>query len=95
MDSKSKVEKKKNKFEKYILLFNKKIISLTNQLEFLFKNKYIVQECYIEKMYLLNEIYIKINNFNNINDKKKNFKNIFNDIVNDINKSLENNNTQY
>ena len=63
--------KKKNKFDKYILLFNKKITSLTNQLEFLFKNKYIIQECYIEKMHLLNELCIKINNLENINDKKK------------------------
>jgi ATP-dependent Lon protease len=90
MDNKNKMEKKKNKFDKYILFFNKKITSLTNQLDFLFKNKYIVQECYIEKMYLLNEIYIKINNFENINinDKKKN-KNYINDIINEINKSLE------
>lgn len=62
--------RKKNKFDKYILLFNKKITSLNNQIDFLFKNKYIVQECYIEKMYLLNEIYIKVNSFKNINDKK-------------------------
>jgi endopeptidase La len=89
MDNKNKIEKKKNKYDKYILLFNKKIISLTNQLEFLFKNKYIVQECYIEKMYLLNEIYIKVNNIETVVDKKKNSKNILNDILNDINKSLE------
>jgi ATP-dependent Lon protease len=89
MDNKTKIEKKKNKFDKYILLFNKKITSLTNQLDFLFKNKYIVQECYIEKMYLLNEIYIKVNNFENINDKKKNFKNIINDTIIEINRSLE------
>ena len=80
--------KKKNKFDKYILLFNKKITSLTNQLEFLFKNKYIIQECYIEKMHLLNELCIKINNLENINDKKKN-KNILNDTINDINKLFE------
>ena len=88
MDNKTKIEKKKNKFDKYILLFNKKITSLNNQIDFLFKNKYIVQECYIEKMYLLNEIYIKVNSFKNINDKK-NFKNIINNTIVEINKSLE------
>jgi endopeptidase La len=38
-------------------------------------------------MYLLNELYIKINNIENINDKKN--KNIINDIINEVNKSLE------
>jgi len=84
MDNKNKIDKRKSKFDKSILLYNKKITSLVNQLEFLFKNKYIVQECYIEKMNLLNELYNKIINIENINDKKKNHKNIINESLEKI-----------
>ena len=82
-------DKKKSKFYKNVLLFNKKLTSLTIQIEFLFKNKYITQENYIEKMYLLNEVHTKINNIEIINDKIKNYKNLINDLIEDINKSLE------
>lgn len=41
---------------KNVLLFYKKITSIEFQLDFLFKNKYILHEDYIEKMYLLNDI---------------------------------------
>ena len=82
-------DKKKSKFLKHVLLFYKKLTSLTTQIDFLFKNKYITQELYIEKMYLLNETQTKINNLELFNDKKKNSKNLFNELINNINNSLE------
>ena len=82
-------DKKKSKFLKNVLLFYKKLTSLTTQIDFLFKNKYITQELYIEKMYLLNETQTKINNLEVFNDKKKNSKNLFNELINNINNSLE------
>jgi len=55
--------RKKNKYYKIILSFHKKISTLSNHLEFLFKNKFILQEFYIEKMMLLNEINLRIISF--------------------------------
>ena len=83
------LNKKKNKMSKIIVLFYKKITDFLNQLDFLLKNKFIIQDFYIEKMYLLNDIQNKINILDSFNDKKKNNKNVVENLNNDINESLE------
>ena len=83
------LNKKKNKMSKIIVLFYKKITYFLNQLDFLLKNKFIIQDFYIEKMYLLNDIQNKINILDSFNDKKKNNKNLVENLNDDINESLE------
>ena len=78
MDNKSLVlidKNKKNKYQKVLSIFYKKITDLSNHIDYLFKNKYISQEYYIEKMYIFSDIQNKINILeSNINDKKNNKK---------------------
>ena len=81
--------KKKSKINKLFVLYYKKLTFLLNQLDFLLKNKFILQEFYIEKMYLLNEIQNKIKNLESFTDKKKINKNIIDNLNKDINESLE------
>ena len=80
--------KKKNKYYKIVLLFYKKLSTLSNHLDFLFKNKFILQDSYIEKMHLLNDIQNKIVNLELINEKKKS-KNIIENLIIDIQNSLQ------
>ena len=63
--------KKNSKFSKIILNLYNKLTSITNHLDFLFKNKLIDQDLYIENMYSLNDIYTKIYNLEDISSKKK------------------------
>lgn len=44
------------------------------QIDYLFKNKFIYHEFYMDKMDLLNNIHIKINNYEELIDKKKQIK---------------------
>ena len=83
------MDKKKNKINKIVQSYYKKVTFLLNQLDFLLKNKFILQDFYIEKMYLLNEIQNKISNLDLFNDKKKINKSIIENLNNDINESLE------
>ena len=80
--------KKNNKMYKLTLLFSKKIISLINHLDFLFKSKYILQDFYIQKMHILNEIKNKILNLEILINKKKQNKNGINNLIDDINESI-------
>ena len=87
--SKSKVNKKKDKYFKNTVLINKKISFISNQIEFLFKNKFIVQESYIEQMYLLNDIYNKHKIIDkSINDDDFNYK-IIDHQINELNQLLQ------
>jgi ATP-dependent Lon protease len=81
-ESKSINSKKIDKNIKMVSDFLKKISSLINHIDFLFKNKFIQKEIYIENMYLLNEIYNKIININKL--KQKVIDNIFIDINNSL-----------
>jgi endopeptidase La len=87
--SKVKNNKKKDKYIKNLLLISKKISSLINQVEFLFKNKFIIQESYIEYMFLLNETYNKYlfidKSFDNIDINYK----IIDNYINELNLSLQ------
>ena len=51
---------KKKKYLKILNTFFKNLTNLSNQLENLFKNKYIEQEFYIEKMYALSDLNNKL-----------------------------------
>jgi len=66
-----------NKKKKYLTILNnffKNLTNLSNHLEFLFKNKYVDQEFYIEKMYALNDLNNKISILENSLNKKNNKK---------------------
>ena len=80
--------KKNNKMCKVAQVFSKKIISLINHLDYLFKNKYIIQDFYVQKMHILNEIKNKILNLEIVNNKKKQNKNIINNLIDDINDAI-------
>jgi ATP-dependent Lon protease len=84
MDSKNDNVKKKNKFFKITLSLYKKLTIFINHIEFLFKNKLITHDFYVEKMYILNEIQTKINNFEVFIDKKRNSKNIIDNLLSEI-----------
>ena len=92
MDNKSLVlidKNKKNKYQKVLSIFYKKITDLSNHIDYLFKNKYISQEYYIEKMYIFSDIQNKINILeSNINDKKNN-KKFIDTFIEEINDLLE------
>ena len=83
--------KKKNKNSKSSLITSlyKKISYLMIQIDFLFKNKFIYHEFYMDKMDLLNNIHIKINNYEELIDKKKTNKINLDNLLNDINLSFE------
>ena len=83
--------KKNSKFSKIILNLYNKLTSITNHLDFLFKNKLIDQDLYIENMYSLNDIYTKIYNLEDISSKKKLNKNESDDLLNEIYKNFEKN----
>jgi len=85
MEIKNEGVKKKNKFFKTALFLYKKLTLFINHTEYLFKNKYITHEFYIEKMYILNEIQSKINNFELFIEKKRNNKSIIDNLLNEIN----------
>jgi ATP-dependent Lon protease len=65
---------KKNKFQKILTNFFKNLTNLSNHLEFLFKNKYIEQDFFVEKMYALNELNYKLSVLEDNIDKKNNKK---------------------
>ena len=89
MDNNTNNMKKKNKYFKYILVFYKKLSLFINHLEYLFKNKFITQEFYIEKMYVLNEIQSKINNFETFIEKKRLIKTVIENLLSEINDYFE------
>jgi len=79
--------------KKYFIILNnffKNLTHLTNHLENLFKNKYINQEFYIEKMYALNDLNYKLTTLeNSINSTKKNNKKFIDEFIIDINDYFE------
>ena len=81
-ESKSINSKKIDKNIKIVADFLKKISLLINHIDFLFKNKFIQKEIYIENMYLLNEIYSKTINIMDL--KQRVIDNIFIDITNSL-----------
>lgn len=88
-DFKINITKKKNKNFKFIVSLYKKLSNLINQLDFLFKNKFIFQDFYIDSMQSLNDIYTKIYNYEELTDKKRVNKISVDNLLNDINLSLE------
>ncbi len=80
------VVRKKNK---NIIIFFKKITLLNNQLENLFRHKYVNQDTYIEYMQNLNEIQDKILELETITLKKRPSKIMIENYVEEINKDLE------
>ena len=79
--------------KKYFIILNnffKNLTYLTNHLENLFKNKYINQEFYIEKMYALSDLNYKLTTLeNSINSPKKNNKKFIDEFIVDINEYFE------
>lgn len=80
---------KKCKKNKNIVNFTKNLVFLLEHIDYLIKNKLITQEIYIQKMYFLNEIQIKIKNLDLYINKKKYNKEITNTLVNDIYKLFQ------
>ena len=81
--------KKNKKYHKYIVYFYKKLSCMMNHVDFLFKNKFIIQEFYIEKMYLLDEIKHKILNLESLIEKKKIIKVFIENFLKEINNLFE------
>ena len=81
--NKNKSNKKNNKVLKLQPVLFKKTSILTNHNEFLFKNKFINKEQYIENMDILNNIYNKIHIISNIKQK------MYESIIIEINNSLK------
>ena len=68
---------KKNKYSKIIVNLYKKLKIFTDHIEYLFINKFINHNLYLENMYILNELYSKISNLDYHNNNiKKNIKDI-------------------
>jgi len=80
----------RKKFCKIVFLYFRKVTLINNQIEFLFRNKCVVQDLYIQYMQNLNEINNKIVELENIILKKKQSKIIIENYIKDINTSLEN-----
>ncbi len=77
MSLKTKNNSGNNKKKKYLTILNnffKNLTNMSNHLEDLFKNKYIEQEFYIEKMYALNDLNNKISILEKSLNKKNNKK---------------------
>ena len=83
--------KKNSKISKLCILLYNKLTLITNHLDYLFKNKLIDQDSYIENMYILNDIYNKINNLEDVSSKKKLNKTELDDLLNEIYKIFEKN----
>jgi endopeptidase La len=80
---------KKNKIYKCVLLYFDKITLLNDHLNNMFKNKFIVQEFYIENMYILNDLHNKISNLESLSLKKKITKSVIDNLIKKINDELE------
>ena len=80
---------KKNKFTKIINNFYKKISFNVNHYDYLFKNKFIVQEIYISSIITLEDINKKINNLQEITNKKKVNKNNIDNLIIEIYQDFE------
>jgi len=90
MDKKKDIDiKKKGKSIKFINFIFKKIVSLISHIEFLFINKFIIQESYIEYMHLLNEVQSKIISLEIFMNKKKLEKDIISNLIIEINSYIE------
>ena len=77
MSLKTKNNSGNNKKKKYLTILNnffRNLTNMSNHLEDLFKNKYIEQEFYIEKMYALNDLNNKISILEKSLNKKNNKK---------------------
>lgn len=84
-------KKKNNKYHKSVFSFYKKITLLNNHLEFLFKNKFMMQEIYMDKMLILNDIQNKITSLEELTLKKRQNKSNIEDLTKEINDDLEKN----
>ena len=80
----------KKKFCKIIFLFFRKVTLLTNQLEYLFRVKCVVQDTYIQYMQNLSDIQDKIIELENLTLKKRPSKSVIENCIKSINTSLEN-----
>jgi ATP-dependent Lon protease len=92
MDNKSLVlqdKNKKGKYQKILNIFYKKINYLSNHIDYLYKNKYILQDFYVEKMYIFSNIQNKINILENNIKNKKNNKKFIDNFIEEINDLLE------
>ena len=92
MDNKSLIlfdKNKKNKYQKILTIFYSKITHLTNHIDYLFKNKYIIQDFYIEKMYIFSDIQNKINILEKSMEEKKNNKKFIDKFIEEINDLIE------
>ena len=90
MDKKKDIDtKRKGKSIKFINFIFKKILSLISHIDFLFINKFIIQESYIEYMHLLNEVQSKITSLEIFMSKKKIEKDIISNLIVEINSYIE------
>lgn len=85
-----KIDKRKNKYNKQIVIFFSKITMLMNHLDFLFKNKFLLQDIYIEKMTVLSDLENKIINLEDVTCKKRTNKSIVENLIEEINTDFQN-----
>ena len=81
---------KKNKHNKALNSFYSKMTQLTTHIDYLFKNKYIIQDFYIEKMYIFSDIKNKINILEKTLNEKKYNKKFVDGFIEDIQTLIEN-----
>jgi len=82
------LKKKINKSQKVIFSLNRKITLLSNQIDFIFKNKFIGQDLFIEYMSNLNVYEDKIIELDNLISKKKISKNVLENEIKEIDEGL-------
>jgi hypothetical protein len=79
---------KKNKHQRSLNLLYNKMTQLTSHIDFLFKNKYILQDFYIEKMYVFSDIQNKMNILEKTLNEKKYNKKFVDGFIEDIQKLI-------
>jgi ATP-dependent Lon protease len=89
MDNNFGGDKKKNRNYRYVINFYSKITLLTRQIEFLFRNKIVCQDFYIENMSLLNDSKNRVIHFEDLLKKKRNIKSSIENNIKEINVLLE------
>ena len=83
-----KIIKKKNKYSKFLSIFYCNLSMILNHLNYLYELKIFDNDFYNDKINNLNEINIKIEKLDNYSDKKRINKNFIDNLIKEINESI-------